>query len=505
MAVLAEIVAEQLHHRYRAGQHDEVLALARQATFREQYQRLRSPALVREDISFALEIAAGRADILVMLRLFLSLAEMAARSSVLEEVDMPGLLHEAGLIDEAIAYCGTDTRHVPLEQAYRLAARVGSGDHPAGREIFDLVEHNGFRDPERGYMGSHRDASAVAWAEAAARYRPLPTVLSAVREVIDSRSTRGQDGTHNRGGRIRRYRRMMEALINTASVGEDKSALAEIDSALGEHLASLTEGNRPLAEAGDNGNESRTENAEIATVVGLRVRIRILLLRRATTGEESRRRLVHLLATCRGLPLYSSTMLDVAEALARYEMFDRAENLLRHTPYGQTLTTDSFSPVGDDDVIDRHFRYWRLHHILVSRDDNTQLQPAQVRGQADTEVSPSTDTHPDVDVIELASRIDVAVRKLGWFDAATLSGQPLPPGDAWALLVPLLDVFRTATEPEEAVSLQYRSEAARSDADNRCGGRKVRQQSPTTAERRAGKPLRGTTGEVATMVKARNR
>ena len=44
----ARISWEQLYHRYRGKQSDEVLTLARQTTFRDQYRRLRSLALIRE-------------------------------------------------------------------------------------------------------------------------------------------------------------------------------------------------------------------------------------------------------------------------------------------------------------------------------------------------------------------------------------------------------------------------------------------------------------------------
>ncbi len=122
-----KVAAEQLYHRCCAGQHDEVLSLAEQATFREQYRRLRSPDLIRRDIGLALEAAACHADVVAMLSLLLALVEVDERAAALENVDMPGLLYEAGLTDEAVAYCGTDTRRVPLAQAYGLARKTRRG------------------------------------------------------------------------------------------------------------------------------------------------------------------------------------------------------------------------------------------------------------------------------------------------------------------------------------------------------------------------------------------
>ena len=129
---------EQIYHHNFAGQLDKVLQLANQETFREQFQRLRSPSLIREDIGLALNTAAQRVDVQGMIRLLLALMEAHARTSALESVDMPSLLYEAGLVDEAIAYCGDDATRIPVAQAYRLAARLGEENDQAGLRIIPL-------------------------------------------------------------------------------------------------------------------------------------------------------------------------------------------------------------------------------------------------------------------------------------------------------------------------------------------------------------------------------
>ena len=145
-----KVAAEELHHRYHAHDGDTVLALAQQHAFREQFHQFRSPGLIRDDISLALDVAAARADVLAIVRLLLALTEVNARASALETIDMPALLYEVGLVDQAIAYCGEDSLNVPLAQAYDLAATLGEANEPAGRRLFDLIEHNGVEDPTRG-------------------------------------------------------------------------------------------------------------------------------------------------------------------------------------------------------------------------------------------------------------------------------------------------------------------------------------------------------------------
>ena len=69
------VSAEALYHRYCAEQRDEVLALARPAVLRAQFRQLRSPALIREDISLAMKVAADRGDVLTTVRLLLSMSK----------------------------------------------------------------------------------------------------------------------------------------------------------------------------------------------------------------------------------------------------------------------------------------------------------------------------------------------------------------------------------------------------------------------------------------------
>ena len=438
------IAAEQLYHRYRAGQHDEVLLLAEQERFRQQYQRLRSPNLIRQDVELALGIAAERADVLAMLRLLLAFVEVTERTSALDEVDMPSLLYKAGLVNEAIAYCGGETRRVPLAHAYALAATLGGVNDPAGRRLFDLTEHQGLDDADRMRVSGEEDDAAVAWAHAAALFRPLPAVIASIGRLIEGRPEGARDDRHTQARRWRRYERMFQALIDAVALRADESALNTIDAALAEHAAGLIEG-RHQSEAGDeeeSGGDTRTANA--AMVIDLRVRSHAVLLKLAPTDEDRRVRLNQLRSMLRGVPMYPSTMLEVAELLACHGMVDQASELLYLTPYGKALAVSVLSGYDKSDSLDCRFRYWRLRHLLGSREEDV---PA-VNIPAGNEITPSTlsttslgSTSSDIDAIWLTA-LDAAARTLGWLDAATISGQPVPVNDAWTALAPLLDISR---------------------------------------------------------------
>ena len=440
---LPKYSSEQLYHRYCADEHEGVLQLAMQATFRKQYRERRSPQLVQDDISLALDVAADRGDVLVLLRLLLALVEVGQRMLSLEDVDMPGLLYSVGLHDEAIAWCGSDARHVSLAHTYELAARLQTDGNPVGRRLFEMVEHHGFGSRTRA--SGQDDPVATGWTRAAVLFRPLSAVISAIWNSVEIRSENDPRNRYRQTSQWRRYQRMFQVLIDTVVSRFDKSALTEIDSALAEHVAQLEE--YRLQSESDRTREDNddTANVNIAIVTDLRVRTQAALLERTTTAGVATLRLKHLLSTLSGVPLFHSTMLDAAEILARHNMSEQAASLLAEIPYKNALTVDSLGNNNDHDVINQHFRYWRLCYLLArSADEVSESVPPAGDTPAGNSVSRDAPLHKDVDAIALAGRIDAAVRELGRLDAAIVENQGVSSREAWIKLVAALDVFQPA-------------------------------------------------------------
>ena len=124
-------------------------------------------------------------------------------------------------------------------------------------------------------------------------------------------------------------------------------------------------------------------------------------------------------------------------------MVGQAAGLLDRTHYGAALTVKALGYDAEPSAIDRHLRYWRLRYLLASSDDEVpESVPPAKDTPAGNKIVPDAPVHRDIDAIELAARIDAAVRTLARLDAAAFSGHAVPLSDAWATLVPLLDVFR---------------------------------------------------------------
>ena len=434
------IAWEQLHHRFHANQSAEVLTLAQHAEFRDQYRQFRSPDLIREDIALAMQVAAERSDVLTMLRLHLALIEADQRTSMLENIDMPGLLFDAGLVAEAIAWCGEEMHRVPLDHAFGLVTRLGSAGHPAGRQIFDLIEHEGLGDPEKPLIMNEVDSAALSWTRAAAFFRPLHTVITAIRNVVEFRSANDVRDEMVQTQRWRRYFRMLQELVG--AVDSDEAALFEIVSTLADDVEQLNQPGAPSDGAEDANGTDHVRNQRLASLADVQVRAHAALIEAASSAETAERQIERLLSTVRNQPLYPATILDAAELLATHGIRSQASALLDRTPYHESLTVHALGHDGEDEAIERRFRYWRLRHLLASdHDDIPSPVPPDAATPAGNKISPWAPIHKDREAIELSARIDAATRTLAKLDAKTLAGHPVPLNDAWSTLVPLLDLF----------------------------------------------------------------
>lgn len=439
---------EELFHRFLGGEPDAVIALASQQRFREQCSRLRSSDLIRSDIALALDVAAGRADEGALLRNALALVELAERTLALEDIDMPALLFDVDLVDEAIAYCGGESRRVPLAHAYNLAARLADRGDASGRRIFDAVQHDGLDDPDRSNYSGQEDVTAVAWIRAAARFLPVSALMAACRRVLEQTPRRGDNDPWGRGELRRRFEAMTSGLVELLVDREDMDRLFEVDAALEQiRLASqaeLTSIDADQRVDGDDAGEAARKAiaAEVATVVDLRVRVLQALIESTVSAERAATLLDVLEDLLGASPIYHGTMLDAAELFVRYERMAVAEHFLKRLPYDRALVAASFGSMRNEDPISDRHRFLRAYQLVQQRGGGP-VPPTRLPDSdhpAGDGIDPGAPVHRDADSIELAGRIENAVSRLAELEAAVIDDLPNP--DAWITLLPLLDMFR---------------------------------------------------------------
>ena len=355
---------------------------------------------------------------------------------------MPGLLHEAGLTSEAIAYCGGGATRVPLAQAYNLAARLGADNDPAGPRIFRSIEHEGPNDSSTNHVAGQEHDAAIAWTRAAALFLPLPTVIAAIRNLAEMPLATDRRGRYAQIERWERYVRTMKALIDEVAQKSDEAALETIDSALADVGTQLTD-TMPQEDASADQWSANEIDDIIAAVIDLRICLRAAILSLVTTVEAEEYHLNRLIQTLGGPRCYASSMLAAAEILVRHGMADQAREMLRESPYRTALTVSALTAHGESAALDRRFRYWRLRYALAPNDDEVpDSVPPAITTPAGDDIAPSATMHRDIDAIILAARVDAAIRKLGQLDAAVASGRAPSTADVRAELVRLLDLIQ---------------------------------------------------------------
>lgn len=133
---------EILYHLACAEEWESVLELATQDYFRSQFYSLRPLMDIKEDISFALRAARARHDGIAIFRYLLIEHELGEREQVLDQMDMPKLLHALYGTEAVLNYLmdGNNLRvsdEVGLKVCLHL---IAIGEIKAARLIFEAAE-----------------------------------------------------------------------------------------------------------------------------------------------------------------------------------------------------------------------------------------------------------------------------------------------------------------------------------------------------------------------------
>ncbi len=431
---------EQLYHRFHGGESDKVLELAQQTIFREQFRSFRSPDLIRNDIQLAMRVGASRADVVTMIKLYFAIVETDERVAMLENISMPEILFDVGLINEAISWCGEETRRVPLDQAYDLTYRLGKVGHPAGRRIFDLIEHEGLDDHDQTRLLGGENTGALAWTQAAVLFRPLSTVIATIRKLFVFRPHSDQQNRILQDRLRDQYFRMLETLIH--EVREDEAALTDIKEELFSQYIQIKQFTFHSLSNEEKDRAERSRDHLLAMLNDLHAQVHAALLGCSSTAESAKLYTDSLLSVVNGGPLFPSTSLDAAYLFVTQGFYDRASRLLDHTPYNQSLTVSDFNQNFEAGPVEHRFQYWKLRYFLASTDNDVPSPiPPNPSTPAGNRVSPDAPIHKDLEAIELSARIDSAIRVLAKLDSRSLAGYPVPQNDAWDNLIPLLDIY----------------------------------------------------------------
>jgi len=176
---------ERLYHLELAGDFAGLLELEHQTLFRSQFLAGRPEWEIEEDIERCMRAAAAAGDAMAVLGLMLAQKELGDRTSAFETIDLATLeLKLRQPDDRASALVSGSDLLVPDEEALAWAVRLlEAGDTALANRIFDLAEPLDLLSGVRRLDRVRHDESLDAWAKAAWRFRPLPAVVGAARQV----------------------------------------------------------------------------------------------------------------------------------------------------------------------------------------------------------------------------------------------------------------------------------------------------------------------------------
>lgn len=356
---------EELYHRVAAGDHEGVCRIATQRYFRGQAFGLRPLDAVKTDIEIALPSAASQEDIRAYAALALSRVEIEKREQLLQDVDLPQLLLDAGEVRLAVDAARDGNRlRMGVISALELAVQLdAAGQSAEARRIFELAEPLDLLSGQGGKRITH-DAWRIveAWAAAAPQFRPLDEVLDVLASTpLRELAFRNADDHADQLLRVRLHTTVGVTLIGDSRWDDLERVLARIPS---DELGRNGRFWLLLQAARANDDEQRAHFVQRlrqefpAAELGARERLELAELLHHTKDEASARELIS------NLPLQVPPLDEPGHD---DEPLFFVAPLLRHARLLYELgdTRDSSQMVPDGMVTNRGDRIWFLRDIVV--------------------------------------------------------------------------------------------------------------------------------------------
>ncbi|WP_026284329.1 ATP-binding protein [Variovorax paradoxus] len=173
----------ELRYRARAGDADDVLALATPARFREQLARGRSGTDIQDDIRLSLLAARPTLDGTMLTRLLLCRDEVSRRTNALEYADrLPSAMLAVGDIDAAVSF----VQEFPKRGYEVVDALLQRGDFDRSKELFEHLEPLSQLHTSRfqHHGRDHNLHEFQEWAKRAYNFRDSEQIQQAIERLV---------------------------------------------------------------------------------------------------------------------------------------------------------------------------------------------------------------------------------------------------------------------------------------------------------------------------------
>lgn len=174
----------EIYHLSAIGDWKEIVRSSSLLDFRTQYGLGRSPDAIAADVRTVLQAACTEGDGPALVRGLLASEELDHRNARLAEIDVLGVLIDAGLVDLAATYLDSvagSLAPTKLWRALDATARLHDLGRIEGRLVFDSIEPF---DLLAHRTDGTKDDVLRAWARAATRFRPSGSILAAAQRLF---------------------------------------------------------------------------------------------------------------------------------------------------------------------------------------------------------------------------------------------------------------------------------------------------------------------------------
>ena len=402
--------AEAMYHWWKADRVDRALGRATQSVFRQQTRSLRSPHLVKQDISLAAQIAAEKGDALKLLELALAFMELNARLASLSETGFPSLLLRTGEVAAAIAYC-VNSDEKQRNAVFDIAKRLGDLGDPAGRRLFDQAETQLFAERAQSLRTSRSDMLPHEYLRAATRFRPLDRIFAQLHKLREPRGTEDSAPSYRDGSEgWRDYWGALEALVEECSSRDSDTELRAIADQCAEDIAALA------ASASDP--DRLRHRASWLQEVGVAA---IHALAESRTDTDDLGDLLGHQVMSIESHTSQSTALTIAEMLHGARRIDATLNVLNRLSLNQQMAAADLDNDTRVSVIHRQFRYWLLVYLCK---EHFPEMPVSVPPHSDTpggnSVTAGAPLHTMSERIRMASLVEHTLHELAQLRARTI-------------------------------------------------------------------------------------
>jgi|GEM_PF-1417042 len=186
---------ELLYHTYHARKIDNVIKIAQQKYFREQFFASRSLKPILEDLMLVIKAAKEKNDALAVIRVLLVQEELTSRYDLLEDIDFPEFLLSLNKLQEALSHVIYQGQLItrPYKALNICMTLLKLGNFEIAKEVFNVAEPLGELTGINRSMVSYAGENLLhVWVRAAIHFHNIDELIEIIKKIESQEPARDE-------------------------------------------------------------------------------------------------------------------------------------------------------------------------------------------------------------------------------------------------------------------------------------------------------------------------